>query len=90
MGVALEWEPWSWDLWNTPLEPDDDESGLGLFREKLDEAPEAGWESEKTLVQRAMGHSSVRVTEGYEHLVGEDLLPLVEMSSQEELKALAR
>lgn len=23
MGVALEWEPWNWDLWNTPLEPDE-------------------------------------------------------------------
>jgi integrase/recombinase XerD len=30
------------------------------------------------LVQKAMGHSTVRVTEGYFHLVPEDLLTLVE------------
>ena len=28
MGVALEWEPWNWDLWDTPLEPDDDDASL--------------------------------------------------------------
>ena len=37
MGVALEWEPWNWDLWNTPQEPDDDAS-REVGREKLDEA----------------------------------------------------
>jgi hypothetical protein len=38
MGVALEWEPWNWDLWNTPQEPDDDDASLELLRQKLDEA----------------------------------------------------
>jgi len=41
------------------------------------------------LVQRAMGHSSIRVTEGYLHLVDDDLKALVESPGDEELRALA-
>ena len=43
MGDALEWEPWNWDLWNTPREPDDEESSLDLIRKKLREADEESW-----------------------------------------------
>jgi len=46
MGVAKEWEPWSWDLWNTPLEPDDDDVSLELYVGKLDEALQARRESD--------------------------------------------
>jgi hypothetical protein len=46
MGVAKEWEPWSWDLWNTPQAPDDDSAILELLRQKLDEALHAGRESD--------------------------------------------
>jgi len=35
------------------------------------------------LVQRAMGHSTIRVTEGYSHLVDNDLLELVEEPDRE-------
>jgi len=38
-GLALEWEPWNWDLWDTPMEPDDDDS-VELWREKLDQVLE--------------------------------------------------
>jgi integrase len=40
------------------------------------------------LVSKAMGHSSVIVTERYEHLVDEDLLSLVEEPTAAELRAL--
>ncbi|MEX2528549.1 MAG: tyrosine-type recombinase/integrase [Gemmatimonadota bacterium] len=39
-------------------------------------------------VQKAMGHSSVRVTEGYTHLIDQDLLSLVVDRGEEELRAL--
>ena len=48
-----EWEPWNWDLWNTPKEPDDDDSDLGIFREKLDEALKAGGDGKNTLQIRS-------------------------------------
>jgi site-specific recombinase XerD len=41
-----------------------------------------------TLVQKAMGHSTVRVTEGYAHLVDEDLLPLVAERQEDQLRAM--
>lgn len=44
MGVAKKWEPWSWDLRNTPQEPDDDEAGLDLLKQKLKEALQMGRE----------------------------------------------
>jgi hypothetical protein len=50
MGVAA-WGPWNWDLWNTPLEPDDDAS-LELYRQKLDEALQAGRKDDKTLADK--------------------------------------
>ena len=40
VGVALEWEPWNWDLWHVPLEPDDDSESLELWMRKLEEALE--------------------------------------------------
>jgi integrase len=40
------------------------------------------------IVAKAMGHSSLKVTEGYLHLVDRDLLPLVEEPTEEELRAL--
>ena len=46
MGVALEWEPWNWDLWDTPLEPDDDSAILELLRQKIDEALQMECESD--------------------------------------------
>lgn len=42
------------------------------------------------LVKEAMGHSTVKVTEGYLHLVATDLLSLVEEPTQEELKEMVR
>lgn len=42
------------------------------------------------LVREAMGHSTVRVTEGYLHLVATDLLSLVEEPGEEQLKGMAR
>lgn len=41
------------------------------------------------LVQKAMGHSDLRTTMAYEHLVADDLLQLVEEPTPEELRALA-
>ncbi|MFH1763718.1 MAG: hypothetical protein ABIF09_05950 [Gemmatimonadota bacterium] len=52
MGMALEWEPWNWDLWNTPLEPDDDEVSLELNRQMLEEALQVGREGEKMLAEK--------------------------------------
>ena len=52
MGIALEWEPWNWDLWNTPLEPEDDDASRESFRQKLDEAFRAGRDSRKTLADK--------------------------------------
>ena len=40
------------------------------------------------LVSKAMGHSTVRVTEKYEHLVDRDLLTLVDEPTDQELRAL--
>ena len=37
MGIALEWEPWNWDPWDTPLVPDDDDASLEVWREMLEE-----------------------------------------------------
>ena len=37
MGVALGWEPWNWDLWNMPLDPDDDDASLEVWGEMLEE-----------------------------------------------------
>jgi len=42
----MEWESWNWDLWNTPLEPDDDEDSLDLIREKVREAEEEPWQNQ--------------------------------------------
>ena len=42
------------------------------------------------LVREAMGHSTVRVTEGYLHLVATDLLRLVEEPTQEALKEMVK
>lgn len=42
------------------------------------------------LVREAMGHSTVRVTEGYLHLVATDLLSLVEEPTEEELKEMVK
>jgi hypothetical protein len=44
MGIALEWGPW-----NTPLEPDDDDTSLELYLQKLKEALQAGRESDEKL-----------------------------------------
>ena len=41
------------------------------------------------LVQKAMGHSDIKVTLGYSHLVKEDLRPLVRDSEKEALRQLA-
>ena len=41
------------------------------------------------LVQMAMGHSDIRVTLGYSHLVKENLRPLVEDPAREALRELA-
>lgn len=42
------------------------------------------------IVQKAMGHSDLRTTLHYEHLVPDDLLQLVDEPDDEELKQLAR
>ena len=42
------------------------------------------------LVKEAMGHSTVRVTKGYLHLVATDLLSLVEAPTREELKEMVK
>lgn len=47
MGVVLGWEPWNWDLWNPPLEPDDDDDCLGLMGRKLNDVPSVTREGEK-------------------------------------------
>ena len=40
------------------------------------------------LVQKAMGHSSIRVTEEYLHLISEDLLALVDDSQEADPRAM--
>ena len=49
MGVALEWEPWNWDLWDTALELEDDDVRLEFFRQMLDEAQQAGRKAPRSL-----------------------------------------
>jgi site-specific recombinase XerD len=42
------------------------------------------------IVQKAMGHADLRTTMGYSHLVGQDLMSLVEEPTLEELKEMAK
>ena len=54
MGAAPQWEPWNWDLWDTPQEPDDDEASRGLYQRKLDEGLSVGREGNKTLADKLL------------------------------------
>jgi hypothetical protein len=58
MGVALEWEPWNWDLWDTSLGPDDDDASLDVYRQKLDEALQAGRGGDENLAGKLRQHNS--------------------------------
>jgi hypothetical protein len=58
MGVALEWEPWNWDLWNRLLEPDEDKGSLEVKRWRLGGALEAGDEDDKNLAEKLRAPNS--------------------------------
>jgi hypothetical protein len=74
--MGREWQgglPWNWDLWNTPLEPDDDDATPELYNQKLDAALEAGRESDKNPQASHDTEETGHVKEKHENQVEEDL-----------------